>query len=43
MRQIENCQNCGACVKKCPYHLDIPALLKRSYQDYMEILSGKPV
>ena len=43
MRQIQNCLNCGACIKKCPYNLDIPALLKHNYQDYMEILAGKPV
>ena len=24
-----NCVNCGACAKKCPQHIDIPAQLKR--------------
>ena len=41
MMKIENCLNCGQCVKKCPYHLDTPNLLKKNLQDYKEILAGK--
>ncbi len=41
MKKIENCTECRQCVEKCPYELDTPALLKRNYQDYLEILAGK--
>lgn len=41
MRQIEECMECGQCKEKCPYGLDTPALLKKNYQDYCEILAGK--
>ncbi len=43
MRKIEGCINCGVCKTRCPYGLDTPNLLKRNYQDYMEVLAGKPV
>lgn len=39
--KIPNCTGCGACKKKCPYGLDIPVLLKKNYEDYQNILSGK--
>ena len=41
MKLIEQCLNCGKCKRKCPYGLDTPALLKKNYQDYCEILAGK--
>ena len=41
MKLIEQCLNCGKCKSKCPYGLDTPALLKKNYQDYCEILAGK--
>lgn len=28
-RTAENCEECRQCVEKCPYHLDIPVLLKK--------------
>jgi len=28
-KTAENCEECRECVKRCPYHLEIPALLKR--------------
>ena len=40
-KKIPNCTGCGACKKKCPYGLDIPVLLKKNYEDYQNILSGK--
>ncbi len=40
-KKIPNCTGCGACKKKCPYGLDIPNLLKKNYEDYNNILSGK--
>ncbi|NLD71923.1 MAG: aldo/keto reductase [Chloroflexi bacterium] len=43
MRKVEDCIECGQCSAKCPYDLDTPALLKRNYQDYLEVLAGKPL
>lgn len=43
MKLIEKCLNCGKCKSKCPYGLDTPALLKKNYQDYCEILAGKEI
>lgn len=43
MAQIDGCLNCGQCKAKCPYGLDTPNLLKANYQDYKEILAGKPL
>ena len=28
-RTAENCEECRQCVERCPYHLDVPALLKK--------------
>ena len=41
MMKIEKCINCGACLKRCPYELDIPRLLRKNLDDYKSILSGK--
>lgn len=41
MMQIEQCLGCGQCVKKCPYGLDTPVLLKKNLEDYKRILAGK--
>lgn len=41
MKKIEDCLECGQCKSKCPYGLDTPALLKKNYKDYQEILAGK--
>jgi predicted aldo/keto reductase-like oxidoreductase len=43
MQQIEDCIECGQCSAQCPYGLDTPALLKRNYQDFQEVLAGKPL
>ena len=43
MKKIEDCVECGQCSAKCPYGLDTPALLKKNYQDYLEVLAGKPM
>lgn len=40
-KKIPGCTNCGACKKKCPYGLDIPNLIRKNYEDYQNILSGK--
>lgn len=41
MSKISSCTGCGACMKKCPYGLEIPVLLKKNKEDYENILSGK--
>lgn len=41
MKKIEECINCGACLPKCPYELNIPELLKKNLEDYREVLAGK--
>lgn len=41
MKKIENCLNCGQCMKKCPYELNPPELLKKNYEDYKRVLSGE--
>lgn len=43
MKKIEECLHCNQCKNKCPFGLDTPALLERNYQDYKEVLAGKPL
>lgn len=43
MKLIEKCLHCGKCKGKCPYGLDTPSLLEKNYQDYREVLAGKPI
>jgi aryl-alcohol dehydrogenase-like predicted oxidoreductase len=38
MAKIRNCRHCGECSSRCPYGLDTPALLEKSYQDYRTFL-----
>ena len=40
MEKIDKCIECGACLLKCPYGLDIPVLLKKNLEDYREVLAG---
>ena len=40
MEKIENCINCRACTKRCPYQLDTPALLKAALVDYRAFRDG---
>lgn len=40
MSKINDCINCGACITKCPYELQIPNLLKNNLEDYQEVLKG---
>ena len=41
MQKIENCVECGICRTRCPYELDIPALLKKNLADYRQVLAGE--
>ena len=40
MAKIDQCVDCGACMTRCPYELNIPQLLRKNWADYQEILSG---
>ncbi len=41
MMKINDCIECGACIKKCPYGLNTPNLLKENLDDYIKIIEGK--
>jgi len=41
MKKIEECNDCGLCKSRCPYGLDTPALLRKNYEDYKNVLAGK--
>ena len=34
MAKIETCMHCGRCLRKCPYSLPVPDLLRKNYEDY---------
>lgn len=38
MKKIEDCLHCGNCMKKCPYGLNTPELLRKNYEDYQTFL-----
>jgi uncharacterized protein len=38
MKKIEQCRDCNACMRKCPYSLNTPALLRKNYADYKTFL-----
>lgn len=41
MMKIDECVDCGACLMRCPYELNIPQLLRKNLEDYKDIVSGK--
>ncbi|MDR2680971.1 MAG: aldo/keto reductase [Tannerella sp.] len=41
MKKTEDCLRCNRCKEKCPYGLDIPALLQKNGEDYKNVLAGK--
>lgn len=41
MKKIEDCIHCGSCMKKCPYKLNTPELLRKNYEDYKKVLAGE--
>ncbi len=41
MEKVEKCVECGACLPRCPYGLDIPKLLKVNLEDYRKVLAGE--
>ncbi len=38
MAKIENCLHCNQCMKKCPYGLNTPELLRKNLEDYKTFL-----
>lgn len=40
MEKTLDCIECGKCIEKCPYNLNIPKLLKENYEDYIGVLNG---
>ena len=43
MESVENCNECGECLKRCPYRLPIPGLLKENvvlFRDYIREAEG---
>ena len=37
MAKVEQCTGCGSCKSRCPYELDVPAVLKKQYAEYKEL------
>lgn len=40
MEKAAECTECGQCLSRCPYGLDVPALLRRNLEDYRQIVAG---
>ncbi|MCL2560632.1 MAG: aldo/keto reductase [Turicibacter sp.] len=38
MAKIDDCINCGRCIRNCPYGLNTPELLRENYEDYKTFL-----
>ena len=38
MKRIDNCINCGQCIKKCPYELDAPRLMREAWAEYKKLI-----
>jgi predicted aldo/keto reductase-like oxidoreductase len=43
MAKAGNCSHCGACASRCPYHLDPPALIRHSLDDYVAFMRERGV
>lgn len=41
MNNIPNCTGCKHCLRRCPYHLDVPRLLRDNYEDYVQFTSKR--
>ena len=41
MEKIDQCVDCGICMTRCPYELNIPKLLRKNLEDHRKILSGE--
>ena len=36
MARVDNCTHCNQCIKRCPYDLNIPEMLKVNYEEYKQ-------
>jgi aryl-alcohol dehydrogenase-like predicted oxidoreductase len=41
MAKVPGCIECGACKTRCPYGLDIPNLIKKNYEDFLQYTAVK--
>jgi len=41
MKRINDCVDCGHCKANCPYELDVPTLLRRQYDEYLEAVANQ--
>ncbi len=41
MEKTTTCVDCGQCMSRCPYGLEIPTLLRKNYEDYKLVLAGE--
>lgn len=41
MELVGECTECGVCMTRCPYSLDIPTLLRKNLVDYRAVLAGE--
>ena len=41
MEKIEDCVECGLCMSRCPYGLEIPTLLRKNLTDYRALLQAE--
>lgn len=41
MLRIDLCTNCASCVSRCPYHLDIPRIIKEQQATYLKMYKEK--
>ncbi|MBR5375676.1 MAG: aldo/keto reductase [Lachnospiraceae bacterium] len=41
MKAVESCVHCGMCKSRCPYSLNVPALLEKNLKDYKKVLAGE--
>ena len=41
MEKVETCTECGLCMTRCPYELNIPTLLRKNLADYRNIIAGR--
>ena len=41
MASVEGCVECGECIEKCPYHINIPEALQFNLNLFKELVKGK--